>query len=147
MNRILYSQHENPAKDDYFVIDGEVELENVSNKSLQAFEIVNSINNWEIVYDKPLMQIYHRENSIGIKSHYENVDEAGRKLFFVFYCKTEDLESALDLLKLDSELINREFSLIAPNLNLEKSTIKKKNKIILIIIVVIIILLIWNYQK
>ena len=146
MIRILYSQHEDPSKDDYFVIDGKIESENVSNLSLQAFEIVNDINNWEMVYNNLSLQIYKQENYIGIKSHYENIDEAGRKLFFVFYCNSDDLELVFDLLKLDSALINREFNLIVPKLNFENSK-KKNNKIILIVIAVILILIIWNYLK
>ena len=47
MKRILFAQNENAVKDDYFVIDGVVELDNVSDLSLKAFQKINDVKNWK----------------------------------------------------------------------------------------------------
>jgi len=141
MKRILYSQHEDPSKDDYFVIDGKIESNNLSYKSIEAFEIVNNSKGWKSIKNDNLLEIFKKGNSFAIKSYYENYDEAGRKLFFVFYCKGENLESALEFLKIDSNLINRNFSYKSSVVNL-KTTNKK---IIYLIFISIIVLIIWLF--
>lgn len=145
MKRILYSQHEDPSNNDYFVIDGEIDLNNQSNKSVEAFKIVNDVNNWKPLKDDKFITILKNGSSFAIKSHYDNYDAAGRKLFFVFYCESEKFESVIDFLKKDSLLIKRNFKY--DNLEIDLHHSEKIKKVIVIIVVLVLILIVWILIK
>ena len=64
MKRILFSQNESAIKDDYFVIDGVVDLDNVSDLSLKAFQIINDVENWKVIYKDTELEIRKKEGKI-----------------------------------------------------------------------------------
>lgn len=139
MKRILYSQNESAIKDDYFVIDGQLELDNVSNLSMKAFELVNSIENWKILYEDSELKIQKKGNFLSIKSHYTNLDESGRFLFYVYYVELNDIEKMLNYLKEDSQKINKNIAFEADELIVR---IKKKENLKKIIVGIFISLIV-----
>lgn len=148
MKRILYSQSENPTKNDYFVIDGNLEVDNVSNLSMEAFQIVNSSENWKVLYNDEELKIRKKGNFLSMKSHYKNQDEVGRFLFYIYYVEFNDIEKMLDYLKEDSKKINKDIAFKTGEL-VEK--IKKKDIVKKIIsgvfLTVIISFVLWKIVK
>lgn len=148
MKRILYSQSENPTKNDYFVIDGNLEVDNVSNLSMEAFQIINNSENWKVLYIDEELKIRKKGNLLSIKSHYKNQDEVGRSLFYIYYVEFSDIEKMLKYLKEDSRKINKDIAFDTAEL-IEK--IKKKDNIKKIIIGVfltaIISFVLWKIVK
>lgn len=148
MKRILYSQNESAIKDDYFVIDGKLELDNVSNLSMEAFQLVNSIEKWKIIYKDTELKIQKKGGFLSIKSHYKNKDESGRFLFYIYYVESNDVEQMLDYLKEDSLKINKNIAFDAEEL---VGRIKKKENLKKIIVGIFISLIIsfvvWEIVK
>lgn len=148
MKRILYSQNESAIKDDYFVIDGELELDNVSNLSMKAFQLVNSIENWKIIYEDSELKIQKKGSFLSIKSHYKDKDESGRLLFYIYYVESNDIGKMLDYLKEDSIKINKSIAFEAEELI---GRIKKKENLKKTIVGIFIIILasyvLWEIVK
>jgi len=147
MKRILYSQHESAIKDDYFVIDGELELNNVSDLSMEAFKIVNSIEDWKILYQNQIVKILRQGKFLGLKSHYINEDESGRLLFYIYYFQSNDIEKMLNNLESDSRIINKQLPFETKVMLAE---IKKKGilkTVILILIVALASFILWKIAK
>lgn len=148
MKRILYSQSETPVKGDYFVIDGNLETNNVSDLSMKAFQIVNSSENWKVLYEDGQLKIKKKDNFLSIKSNYKNQDEVGRFLFYIYYIESNDVEEMLKYLKEDSLKINKDIAFNAEELI---TKIRKKENIKKIIIgffiSLIISLVVWEIVK
>lgn len=148
MKRILYSQSESPVKDDYFVIDGNLETNNLSDLSMKAFQIVNSSENWKVLYEDEELKIKKKGNFLNIKSHYKNQDEAGRCLFYIYYIEANDIGQMLDALREDSKKIDKEIAFETAEL-IER--IKKKENLKKIIIGIFIAILasyvLWEIVK
>jgi hypothetical protein len=147
MKRILYSQSENPIRNDYFVIDGNLETNNVSNLSMEAFQIVNSSENWKVLYMDEELKIKKRGNFLSMKSHYKNQDEAGRFLFYIYYIESNDIGKMLDYLKEDSKKINKDIAFETVKLieKINKTNIKKI--ITGVFLTIIISLVLWEIVK
>lgn len=139
MKRILFSQNESPIKDDYFVIDGVLEKDNLSDLSIGAFKLINSIENWKILYEDSELKIQKKGKFLSIKSHYTNIDESGRFLFYVYYVELNDIEKMLNYLKEDSRKINKNIAFEADELILK---IKKKENLKKIIVGIFISLIV-----
>lgn len=148
MKRILYSQSETPVKGDYFVIDGNLETNNLSDLSMKAFQIVSSSENWKVLYEDEELKIKKKGNFLSIKSHYKNQDEAGRFLFYIYYIEVNDIEQMLEALREDSKKINKDIAFETVEL-IER--IKKKENIKKIIIgffiSLIISFVVWEIVK
>jgi hypothetical protein len=148
IKRILYSQNENVIKDDYFVIDGVLEQDNVSNLSLDAFQIIKDTEDWKETYKEEGLVIRRKGNYLNIKSHYINKDESGRFIFYVYYVESKDINEMLEYLKSDSAIINKEIGFKVEKL-IQKIDNKKiiKKTIIGILISIIITYIIWNITE
>lgn len=148
MKRILYSQSETPVKGDYFVIDGNLETNNLSDLSMKAFHIVNSSENWKVLYEDEELKIKKNGNFLSIKSHYKNQDEAGRFLFYIYYIEVNDIEQMLEALREDSKKINKDIAFETVEL-IER--IKKKGNLKKIIVGIFISLIasyiVWEIVK
>jgi hypothetical protein len=148
MKRILYSQSENAIKADYFVIDGDIELDNVSNLSLEAFKIVNDVESWKVFYRDPDLEIRKKGKFLGFKSHYKNKDDSNRNMFYIYYMETSNIQQMLDSLKEDSLKINKELAFETEKL-IEKLNKNPDIKKILIGIIAAIIIsfIVWEIVK
>jgi len=148
MKRILYSQNESTINDDYFVIDGVLEKNNISEMSMKAFQLVKSIENWKIVYEDEELIIREKGKFLSIKSHYVNKDESGRYLFYVYYVESNDIEKMLEDLKRDSIKINKEVAFETERLiELIKKNKNIKKIIIGFFITLIISIVLWETVK
>ncbi|MDI5950100.1 MULTISPECIES: hypothetical protein [Flavobacterium] len=148
MKRILFSQNESAIKDDYFVIDGVVELDNVSNLSLKAFQIINDVENWKVIYKDTELEIRKKGEFLSIKSHYINKDESDRFIFYIYYVETNDISLMINLLKEDSLKINKELAFETEKLidKLNKNAGLKKI-LIGIIAAIVISFIVWEIVK
>lgn len=148
MKRILYSQNESAIKDDYFVIDGVVELDNVSNLSLKAFQVINDVENWKIIYKDKELEIRKKGEFLSVKSHYINKDESDRFIFYIYYVETNDISLMINLLKEDSLKINKELAFETEKVidKLNKNTDLKKI-LIGIISAIVISFIVWEIVK
>lgn len=148
MKRILFSQNESAIKDDYFVIDGVVELDNVSNLSLKAFQIINDVENWKVIYKDTELEIRKKGEFLSIKSHYINKDESDRFIFYIYYVETNDVSLMMNLLKEDSLKINKELAFETEKLidKLNKNAGLKKI-LIGIIAAIVISFIVWEIVK
>lgn len=148
MKRVLFSQNESPIKDDYFVIDGVLEKDNLSDLSIGAFKLINSIENWKIVYEDSELKIQKKGKLLSIKSHYTNIDESGRFLFYVYYVESNDIEKMLNYLEEDSKKIKKDIAFETAEL-IER--IKKKGNLKKIIVGIFISLIasyiVWEIVK
>lgn len=148
IKRILYSQHENVIKDDYYVIDGVLEYDNVSNLSLTAFQIIKETENWKEIYKEDNLVIRQKGNYLNIKSYYLNKDESGRYMFYVYYVESNEIQEMLDLLKSDSEIINKELAFETLQLIKKIKSIKKLRIVIISALTLIVIsFLTWKVIK
>ena len=148
MKRILFSQNESAIKNDYFVIDGVVELDNVSNLSLGAFQVINDVENWKIIYKDKELEIRKKGEFLSIKSHYINKDESDRFIFYIYYVETNDISIMINLLKEDSLKINKELAFETEKL-IDKLNKNADLKIILIGIIAAIVIsfIVWEIVK
>ena len=148
IKRILYSQHENVIKDDYYVIDGVLEYDNVSNLSLTAFQIIKETENWKEIYKEDNLVIRQKGNYLNIKSYYLNKDESGRYMFYVYYVESNEIQEMLDLLKSDSAIINKELAFETLQLIKKIKSIKKLRIVIISALTLIVIsFLTWKVIK
>ena len=108
MKRILFSQNESAIKDDHFVIDGVVELNNGSLISQKAFQQVNDVQNWKIDYKNSNLEIRKKGRFLSIKSHYKNKDEEDRYIYYIYNMETSNYKTLINYLKEDSIKINKE---------------------------------------
>ena len=148
MKRILFSQNESAIKNDYFVIDGVVELDNVSNLSLEAFQVINDIENWKIIYKDTELEIRKKGEFLSIKSHYINKDESDRFIFYIYYVETNDFSLMINFLKEDSLKINKKLAFETEKLidKLNKNADLKKI-LIGIIAAIVISFIVWEIVK
>lgn len=128
MNRILYSQNENILDDDHFVIDGVLYNNNVSNQSIDAFNLIKSTENWKIFYATDDLTIRREGAYFNIKSHYVNVDSSDRNIFYVYYIKSKDIKEVFKILESDSAIIKKQLNFEAEILLREINKIGNKLK-------------------
>jgi hypothetical protein len=148
MKRVLFSQNESPIKDDYFVIDGVLEKDNLSDLSIGAFKLINSIENWKVVYEDSELKIQKKGEFLSIKSHYMNKDESDRFIFYIYYVETNDISLMINLLKEDSKKINKELAFETEKLieKLNKNADLKKI-LIGIIAAIVVSFIVWEIVK
>lgn len=148
MKRILFSQNEDAIKDDYFVIDGVVELDNVSDLSQKAFEKINDVENWNVVYRNPKLEIRKKGQFLSIKSHYKDKDDADRYIFYIYYVKTNDYREMIDYLKKDSLKINKNVAFETEKLINEINECKSlRNTFIGLLAAILISFALWKIIK
>lgn len=137
MKRVLVCQKENNLGEDYFVINGElIEDENLQKK---AHEFITAANNWKLLYSDNEVIIKKNNNSIFLESYYNDLDNSGRKLTFVYLVNSNSTENDLieNLIK-DSKVIDKRMS--SKRLEILEQKLKS-NKIQKILEVAIMIML------
>lgn len=109
MERILMSQHEDNNGTDYVVLNG-VLLEDKDDIFEYAQKIIQDTEDFKEMYSDGYLTISQKDNKILFSSNYENKDEAGRKIYYMYLLDKQDsLERVLDYLEKDSMALNRQF--------------------------------------
>jgi guanylate kinase len=147
MKRVLKVQNENNEGKNYFIIDGKLLLDSDDNHKYIRF--ISETENYKIIYKDDIVLIRQKGNLILLTSYYNNEDNIGRKMSYVYIVDYPvTINNILDYLKKDSKLINKDFD--QENIELIISKINKnKNlkKIISLILIAISILGVIIYIK
>ena len=147
MKRVLKVQNENNEGKNYFIIDGKLLLDSDDNHKYIRF--ISETENYKIIYKDDIVLIKQKGNLILLTSYYNNEDNIGRKMSYVYILDYPvTINNILDYLKKDSKLINKDFD--QENIELIISKINKnKNlkKIISLILIAISILGVIIYIK
>ena len=147
MKRVLKVQNENNEGKNYFIIDGKLLLDSDDNHKYIRF--ISETENYKIIYKDDIVLIKQKGNLILLTSYYNNEDNIGRKMSYVYIVDYPvTINNILDYLKKDSKLINKDFD--QENIELIISKINKnKNlkKIISLILIAISILWVIIYIK
>ena len=147
MKRVLKIQNENNEGKNYFIIDGKLLLDSDDNHKYIRF--ISETENYKIIYKDDIVLIKQKGNLILLTSYYNNEDNIGRKMSYVYIVDYPvTINNILDYLKKDSKLINKDFD--QENIELIISKINKnKNlkKIIFLILIAISILGVIIYIK
>lgn len=108
MERILVSQHEENNGTDYVILNGNLLKD--STEVMQYAKKVIDVDDFRIMYSDEYLTISQKENKILFSSHYENRDNAGRKIYYLYLIdKQDNLETILDYLEKDSMALQRNF--------------------------------------
>lgn len=106
MKRILISQNESNDGSNYIVVDGELLSKNPEN--LKYFEMISNTKNYKEIFKDEFITISEKNSTILFSSHYLDLDNKGRQIFYMYLLdKTDNLEKILELLISDSKKINR----------------------------------------
>ena len=147
MKKILKVQNENNEGKNYFIIDGKLLLDSDDNHKYIRF--ISETENYKIIYKDDIVLIKQKGNLILLTSYYNNEDNIGRKMSYVYIVDYPvTINNILDYLKKDSKLINKDFD--QENIEFIISKINKnKNlkKIISLILIAISILGVIIYIK
>lgn len=147
MKRVLKVQNENNEGKNYFIIDGKLLLDSDDNHKYIRF--ISETENYKIIYKDDIVLIKQKGNLILLTSYYNNEDNIGRKMSYVYIVDYPvTINNILDYLKKDSKLINKDFD--QENIEFIISKINKnKNlkKIISLILIAISILGVIIYIK
>ena len=147
MKRVLKVQNENNEGKNYFIIDGKLLLDSDDNHKYIRF--ISETENYKIIYKDDIVLIKQKGNLILLTSYYNNEDNIGRKMSYVYIVDYPvTINNILYYLKKDSKLINKDFD--QENIELIISKINKnKNlkKIISLILIAISILGVIIYIK
>lgn len=102
------SQHEENNGTDYVVLNG-VLLKDASEIAKYAQKVIKT-DDFKEMYSDGYLTISQKDNKILFSSNYENKDEAGRKIYYMYLLDKQDsLERVLDYLEKDSMALNRQF--------------------------------------
>lgn len=108
MKRILVSQNENNSGAGYLIVNGEL-LDN-EDKIVYYGRVFSSTDEWKKLYKDDFLEIRQQENQLLIKSFYNDKDVAGRIIYYMYLIEeTDNIETILNYLEKDSQLINRTF--------------------------------------
>lgn len=108
MERILMSQHENNNGTDYVVLNGKL-LQDKDDIREYARKIIDT-EDFKVKYSDEYITISQKENKILFSSNYENKDNVGRKIYYMYLIDNGvDLETILKYLERDSMALNRQF--------------------------------------
>lgn len=108
MERILMSQHEDNNGTDYVVLNGKL-LQDRDDIREYARKIIDT-EDFKVKYSDEYITISQKENKILFSSNYENKDNVGRKIYYMYLIDNgDDLETILEYLERDSMALNRQF--------------------------------------
>lgn len=121
MESILWSQGATPTENSVFVIDGKMNRDRGSdsnqlayNKLIQMSEqpaihpkLVQMLHEKNYVTSRQLMIAHKKGDGIFFKSVYKNLDESGRHVAYMFYCKTNDINHAYQVFQQYSSMADR----------------------------------------
>lgn len=102
------SQHENNNGTDYVVLNGKL-LQDKDDIREYARKIIDT-EDFKVKYSDEYITISQKENKILFSSNYENKDNVGRKIYYMYLIDNGvDLETILKYLERDSMALNRQF--------------------------------------
>jgi len=121
MNSILWSQGASPTEADVFVIDGAMNKDQKSDNNQLAYNKLLEMSDETVIHPKVVKLLHHkgvvqsylfmatRKKGDGIffKSNYKTVDEAGRNVAYMFYCKTDNIDHAYKVFLKSSGMADR----------------------------------------
>lgn len=121
MESILWSQGLTPTEESVFVIDGKMNRDEGSdtnqlayNKLIQMSEqpaihpkVVLFLHKQGYIASRQLMIAHKKGDGIFFKSVYKSLDEAGRNVAYMFYCKTNDINHAYRVFQQYSNMADR----------------------------------------
>jgi hypothetical protein len=126
MKRVLKVQNENNEGKNYFIIDGKLLLDSDDNHKYIRF--ISETENYKIIYKDDIVLIKQKGNLILLTSYYNNEDNIGRKMSYVYIVDYPvTINNILDYLKKDSKLINKDFD--QENIELIISKINKNKNL------------------
>lgn len=102
------SQHEDNNGTDYVVLNGKL-LQDKDDIREYARKIIDT-EDFKVKYSDEYITISQKENKILFSSNYENKDNVGRKIYYMYLIDNGvDLETILKYLERDSMALNRQF--------------------------------------
>lgn len=102
------SQHEDNDGTDYVVLNGKL-LQDRDDIREYARKIIDT-EDFKVKYSDEYITISQKENKILFSSNYENKDNVGRKIYYMYLIDNgDDLETILEYLERDSMALNRQF--------------------------------------
>ena len=120
MNNILYTQNESATKSNTIVVDGESFNDMNTGVALEAFRFVNKKSSLKGDYvrildilkkmgkvDSQNLQFKKDDDGVFIKACFKEKDELGRKMPFLYYCKTDNMMDACKQLMASAKDMNR----------------------------------------
>jgi hypothetical protein len=108
MERILMSQHEDNNGTDYVVLNGKL-LQDRDDIREYVRKIIDT-EDFKVKYSDEYITISQKDNKILFSSNYENKDNVGRKIYYMYLIDDSvDLETILEYLERDSMVLNRQF--------------------------------------
>ena len=108
MERILMSQNEDNNGTDYVVLNGKI-LQDRDDIREYARKIIDT-EDFKVRYSDEYITISQKDNKILFSSNYENKDNVGRKIYYMYLIDNGvDLETILEYLESDSMALNRQF--------------------------------------
>lgn len=108
MERILMSQNEDNNGTDYVVLNGKL-LQDRDDIREYARKIIDT-EDFKVRYSDEYITISQKDNKILFSSNYENKDNVGRKIYYMYLIDNGvDLETILEYLERDSMALNRQF--------------------------------------
>ncbi|KIA89577.1 hypothetical protein [Kaistella jeonii] len=106
MKRILLSQNEHNDGTNYIVVDGKLLSKNPEN--LKYVELLSDTKDYKKLYKDGFITISEKDNIILFSSHYKDLDDKGRRIFYMYLLdKIDNLEKIIELLIQDSKVINK----------------------------------------
>lgn len=108
MRRILVSQNEKNSGLGYLIVNGQ--LLNDEDEIVYYGNIFSETDNWKEVFRDDFLEIRQQDKQLLIKSFYNYKDVVGRVIYYMYLIDDmDDIETILNYLEKDSEVINRTF--------------------------------------
>lgn len=149
MKTILFAQSADPTKKSTIVIDGLIYESDSGNDYLQSnFDFLMNCDKWKNVYKNrikfckyfssfsPQLEVKKSPQGYFIKSTFNSLDIGGRKIMFMFYCESSNIEEVCNELRKISMSIGRELN----NDEIRFLSSQKKTKIVTILAITLLIL-------
>ena len=108
MERVLVSQNERNNGTDYLIVNGKIT--NDEDKVVYYGRKFSKTDDWDKVYKDEFIEIKKQQNQLLIKSFYNERDNINSIIYYMYLIEENDnIETILNHLEKDSQLINRTF--------------------------------------
>src|SRR5690554_5287303 len=108
MERVLVSQNERNNGTDYLIVNGKITTD--EDKVVYYGRKFSKTDGWDKVYKDEFIEIKKQQNQLLIKSFYNERDTINSIIYYMYLIEENDnIETILNHLEKDSQLINRTF--------------------------------------
>ena len=108
MERVLVSQNERNNGTDYLIVNGKITTD--EDKVVYYGRKFSKTDDWDKVYKDEFIEIKKQQNQLLIKSFYNERDNINSIIYYMYLIEeTDNIETILNHLEKDSQLINRTF--------------------------------------